>query len=295
LEEKGIERNNNSSLFVKGNNKFIIIFTISVIVIGSIGAIFWYYTNVENVEKAQLVVEMGIVQIRHAGESWQTAKNGTLLIQTDSIRTRNNSAASVILFESSIIRLDNNTEITLEEIINIAKQTQIKIKQVSGRTWNTLLKISGIDSYEVQTPNTIASVRGTSFFVEVLENGSTAVGVVHGNVTITRILNNESIDTYELKEDELIYIDPLRMQEPLNSQPLTLEDWIVQNILKDEEFINVVKTDLWVRIEPYIDELKEKFGITEEELEALLEGYLRGYYDLPPETPDWVRDIIKIN
>jgi predicted DNA binding protein len=85
------------------------------------------------------------------------------------------------------------------------------------------------------------------------------------------------------------------MQEPLNSQPLTLEDWIVQNILKDEEFINVVKTDLWDRIEPYIDELKEKFGITEEELEALLEGYLRGYYDLPPETPDWVRDIIKIN
>ena len=93
----------------------------------------------------------------------------------------------------------------------------------------------------------------------------------------------------------MVYIDPTKMMDPLESEQLIYEEWIIQNIQKDNDFIEEVKADLWERILPYLDELKEKFGITEEELKALIEGYLLGYYDLPPETPDWIRDIIELN
>ena len=36
------------------------------------------------------------------------------------------------------------------------------------------------------------------------------------------------------------------------------------------------------------------FGITDEELEVLIDGYLDGYYDLPSDTPEWVREIIEV-
>lgn len=284
------EINNKKNSKLKIDKKYFLLFLIIFIIV--IIGIIWFVASSDDTVKAQLIIESGIVEIKHQGGNWQYAENGLFLIQSDAIRTGNNSSASIILFESSIIRLDNNTEIKLEKAIKLAKQTTIKIRQESGKTWNTLLKISGIDSYEVQTPTTVASVRGTTFYVEILNNGTTVIGVIRGNVTIKRIADNEIIF---LKEDEMVYVDPNNIMEPLKSIPLTIEDWIIQNLEKDDVFINDVKGDLWERILPYIDELKEKFGISEEELRALIEGYLLGYYDLPPETPDWVREIIELN
>ena len=56
-----------------------------------------------------------------------------------------------------------------------------------------------------------------------------------------------------------------------------------------------IKAELYNRIDPYIPELKEQYGVTDEELDVLLEGYILGYYDLPPETPDWIREIIELS
>jgi hypothetical protein len=299
LEEKSSgKKKNTNQIDTKNNNRkksyLVFVLIIIIIAITAIG-IFWFVTSSDDVIKAQLIVEFGSVQIKHQGGEWQQAENGVLLKQSDAIKTGNNSSASVILFESSIIRLDNSTEIKLEQIIHLAEETNVMIRQESGRTWNTILKISGIDSYEVQTPTTVASVRGTTFYVEILENKTNVVGVIHGNVTVSRIIDGEIIEGIDLTEDEMVFIDPTKMMEPLVSRPLVLEDWMLQNIEKDTEFIGEVQGDLWERILPYVDELKEKFGITEEELHALLEGYLLGYYDLPPETPEWVRDIIELN
>ena len=113
--------------------------------------------------KAQLVIDFGTVQVKHAGESWTTAENGTYFYQSDSIKTGDNTSASIILFESSIIRLDSNTEVTIQELIQQDEETSVKIEQDTGRTWNTISKMSGIDNYEVQTPTTCTSLMALSF------------------------------------------------------------------------------------------------------------------------------------
>jgi hypothetical protein len=262
--------------------------------------------NQSDVAQAQLIIESGNVQIKHEGETWITAQNGMLLYQSDSIKTGNNSSASVVLFRSSIIRLDNNTEITIQEIIKQTGVTNVKIKQDAGRTWNTVIKISGIDNYDVQTPTTVASVRGTSFDVNVSPNGKTVIGVGLGNVTIKSIVKGHIGDIINAKKGESVTVDPNEIDKPLKTKSFKKDSWILKNQKKDtaviqsnestyiNESINV-KRELYKRIDPYIPELKEKYGVNDEELEILIDGYLRGYYDLPPETPDWIREIVELS
>jgi len=231
-----------------------------------------------------------------------------LLYQSDSIKTGDNTSASIVLFESSIIRLDNNTEVTIQEILQQEGETSVKIKQDSGRTWNTVLKMSGIDDYEVHTPTTVASVRGTSFDVNIV-NYLVNVGVGRGIVIILRLLDGQVVDSLEVDEDEAVTVDPDELDLPLEIKPFEKDGWILKNQQKDEEISNIdsfdwgegtafgmkIKMELYERIEQYIPELKDLYGVTDEELDVLIDGYLLGYYDLPPETPDWIRELIEIS
>lgn len=274
---------------------FFLIIAVLVIIIFCIIGFVWLTSNPDAEAKAQLVIESGTVQVKHAGESWTSGQNGTLLYPSDSVKTEDNASAIIILFKSSIIRLDSNTEVMLQEILEQEGETSVTIKQDAGRTWNTVLKISGIDNYEVQTPTTIASVRATAFVVIVQPNGTTYYGVAHGILNVSSVSNDTIQDVIDLNENEsvIVYID--MVNKSLEIKPFDKDDWIIENLLKDEQFRNDVKEELYSRIEQYIPELKERYGVTDEELEALLEGYLLGYYDLPPETPDWIREIIELS
>jgi hypothetical protein len=293
----------------KADSKFIhrryfFIIAVIIIVICIIG-IFWFFQG-SDVAQAQLVIESGEVYVKHKDGSWIEGDNGMLLYQSDSVMTKNNSFATIVLFESSVIRLDSNTEIMIKEIIEIEGESNVLIQQDSGRTWNTVLKISGIDNYEVQTPTTVATVRGTSFDVHVFNDGTTGTGVSRGVVMVSSYLNGQIIDSIDLFENEFVTVDPEMIHEALDKGPFEKDDWVHNNEKKDEDIQSIglssfidsslnVKNELYKRIEPYIPELKSRYGMTDEELDALIDGYLLDYYDLPPETPDWIRDIIEIS
>ena len=232
---------------------------------------------------------------KHEGNDWLTAENGMILYQSDIIKTGNNTEASVVLFQSSIIRLDSNTEIVLKEIITEAEKTSVTIQQNAGRTWNTVLKVSGIDDYEVQTPTTIASVRGTSFDVYIQSFNLTDVGVGRGVVIISKVDNNTIIDTIELKMNEAVSIYGDNIDQILKIRDFFLDDWVLKNQGKDEGFKTDVKADLYKRIDPYIDDIKERWDVTDDELDVLLTGYVNGNFDLPPDTPSWIVDLMKFS
>jgi hypothetical protein len=279
------------------SKKFLVIIPIIVIVV--IALFFILSQNpveASDEANAQLIIDYGIVEVKHVGGTWSSADNGMLLYQSDSIRTGDNTSASVILFKSSIIRLDSNTEITLREIID-EEETNVTIDQNSGRTWNTVRKISGIDNYEVQTPTTVASVRGTSFLVNVTENGGTSYGVVNGSLNVSSKKNGTIIDTIKLKENESVKIDPDKIFKPLEKEKLKKDEWIDKNLEKYEKVIQEEKAELYKKIEQYIPQIKERYGITDEEIDALIEGYLRGHYkdyDVPDTVPDWILNLLDI-
>jgi hypothetical protein len=278
-----------------GKKKLLLI---PVIVIAAIAAFMWFTLN-PSVAAAQLVIDSGTVEVMHAGGDWTPASSGMLLSQSDSVRTGENSAASIILFESSIIRLDSSTLVTLQELLQAGGETSVGIKQDLGRTWNTVLKISGIDDYEVQTPTTVASIRGTSFDIRVEEDGETDVGVGRGKLKVTIYVIEDGVTQVkheiELDKDELVNVDPDIIDRLPEKTTFVLDDWARGNMQKDEEFLEKVKQDFYRRVGPFIPLVKQQYGVTDEQLDELIDGYLRGEYELPPETPDWARDIIELS
>jgi len=232
-----------------------------------------------------------------------------LLYQSDIVKTGDNTTSSIILFESSIIRLDSNTEVMLKEIIQEAGKTSVTIQQDAGRTWNTVLKVSGIDDYDVQTPTTVASVRGTSFDVYIqLDNitvgvgrgvyiqlDNITVGVGRGVVFISKIIGGNVLDTIELKMNEAVSIFGDDIDQILKLKEFLKDNWVLKNLEEDEGFKSDVKEELYKRIDPYIDDIKDRWDVTDEEFDVLVTGYVNGNFDLPPDTPDWIKDLMELS
>jgi hypothetical protein len=244
--------------------------------------------------KAQLIINSGEVQIKSEGESWRSAENGMYLYSYDSVKTGDNSSASIILFETSIVRLDNNTQVTIEELVR-AEETSVTIQQDSGRTWNTVYKISGIDNYEVQTPTTVASVRGTAFVVIVQENGSSYYGVSHGILNVLKITEGEIQESIEISENESVFIYIDIPKKKLKVKPLEKDEWINENLISDDQFVEDLKDEFYDRLGDYESEVKAEYGISDQELDALIEGYILGYFDLPADTPKWIRELFEFS
>ncbi|MBI4141155.1 FecR domain-containing protein [Candidatus Woesearchaeota archaeon] len=104
-------------------------------------------------EAAQLHIESGTVTV-----NGNTVTNDQTLSSKDVIETTNGKA-TVILHDSIIISLEPNTKITLD---SLTRKNPV-VSQPTGTTWNTFMKLTGVDGFDIKTSNSIASVRGTGF------------------------------------------------------------------------------------------------------------------------------------
>ncbi|KYK20506.1 hypothetical protein AYK24_10125 [Thermoplasmatales archaeon SG8-52-4] len=287
-----IEKNKIKQKSIKKKYKLLVSIVIIICIIGFVWLVFNTIFTEDKV-KAQLIIESGIVKVKHGG-SWTIAENGMDLYESDSIRTEDNSSASIILFKSSVIRLDKNSEVTIKELIR-DEETTVTIQQDSGRTWNAVTKISGIDNYEVQTPTTIASVRGTAFVVIVQENGSSYYGVSHGVLNVSGVSKGVIKGSIDVSGNESVFVFIDLINETLKKKPFEMDEWVIENLLKDKQFVEDFKQELYARIEEYIPALKAEYGISDQELDTLLEGYILGYFDIPEDAPKWIKDLFKLS
>jgi len=144
-------------------NKILLVILIisGVIAAGIAGFAGWFYIADMSVKIATLSIEKGQVQV-NPGSGWMMAEDGMNLKINDKIKTLADSTASIILYESDIFRLDPNTEVSLKEI----SSSKTTVRQESGSTWTKVASLSGARSYEVETPTTVATVRGTEFGID---------------------------------------------------------------------------------------------------------------------------------
>jgi len=293
------KKNTDSEYFEKSptiRKKLLLIISIIVVICIIVFVWFTLYSNLAKAEAtAQLIVESGSVQVKQSGGTWTIAENGTILHQSDSVKTGDKSYASIIFFGSSIVRLDGNTEVTLQELLKDIDETSVKINQDAGRTWNTVSKISGIDNYEVHTPTTVASVRGTSFDFYILANGNITISVFNGTVNITTYKDGKIVNSLEVPEYLSTSIDPNNLDETPETKPVEEDDWINENLQEDEELREDLKAELYKRIDPFKPELKNLYNVTDQELEILVDAYLNGDFELPPNTPEWARKLFEFS
>lgn len=122
------------------------------------------------------------VSVKEVGADFVTLPGQQAVESGSVIKTSDTGRALIESASSHITRLDYNSEITITE-----EEKQTKVALAGGALWSRLTNIfDGGESYEVQTPNAIAAVRGTSFGVWYQKN-TTIVIVIEGSVLFTPI------------------------------------------------------------------------------------------------------------
>jgi hypothetical protein len=241
-----------------------------MIILGSLGGllvlglIMFFMVTSSSTRVAFLNIEAGEVLVDQ-GNGWETAANGMKLALEDRIKT-GQAIASVVLYESAVISLSENTEIA---IADLNKQKSI-IKQVAGSTWNKFTGLSGLKGLEIETPTTVATVRGTEFRVTM--NG---VYVGEGDVLVTDKATGDSFEVGAGKkaiydeEGNLIveYLSPDELREVIGNMKLTLDR--LKNIRNEE--IDKHPTIVGV--------IKRTYGLSDQDIQRKLEDVDAGRLD----------------
>ncbi len=226
-------------------------------------------------EKKVQRAEVTLAQLAvHRGDVWvnfKTATPGMELKEGDVIKTGDGAEATVVFFESSVFRLNANTEIVVKRIAK--KPGVVQLKQVIGETWTRLLRVSGVVEYEIETPNTVATVRGTGFGISVTSEG-TEVEVAEGEVRVAAMVDNKIV-AEELvsagEEAEITEEAPAKIEVSALEQ----DQWVEENLKEDEVFIEEVQEEFVDEHAALLQALREQ-GMNDVEINAWFESLVTG-------------------
>jgi tetratricopeptide (TPR) repeat protein/uncharacterized protein YaiE (UPF0345 family) len=125
---------------------------------------------------ARAVSVQGAVEVRRTGTTtWQAVRLDDTFAAGDTIRVGGQSRADLQLLDQSVLRLNANTELIIEPVKD--QRTGV-VNLLRGATH---FFSRGPRSLDVQTPFTIAGVRGTEFLV-VVEPNQTLLTIFEGTV-----------------------------------------------------------------------------------------------------------------
>ncbi|MGB5923497.1 MAG: tetratricopeptide repeat protein, partial [Syntrophobacteria bacterium] len=123
-----------------------------------------------------MVSVQGTVEVKKVGEArWQPVELNDTYCPGDEIRAGENSRANLALINEAVLRLNQNTSMTLGEF----KEEQTSLVDLFKGAAHFFSRKPR--SLEVQTPFAIAGVRGTEFFIEVQEE-QTFLSIFQGEV-----------------------------------------------------------------------------------------------------------------
>jgi tetratricopeptide (TPR) repeat protein len=124
----------------------------------------------------KMVSVQGTVEARKAGDTqWLPVNLNDTFCPGDTIRVGSKSRADLTLSNQSVLRLDENSEFTLE---GLKEESAAHLNMLKGAAHFFSRTPRGV---EVQTPYTIAGVRGTEFMIRI-EEGRTLLTVYEGAV-----------------------------------------------------------------------------------------------------------------
>lgn len=114
-------------------------------------------------------------------------KINTILKESDIIKTEKDAYVNLQLSNGVLIRVGENTQITLNKIVRKDNNEEFSIQLSQGEVLSKVEKDNKKKTkLDIQSPTAIASVRGTEFFVEA-EKDSSTIAVNEGKVEVSSI------------------------------------------------------------------------------------------------------------
>ncbi|MEI6288512.1 MAG: FecR domain-containing protein [bacterium] len=185
-------------------------------------------------------------------------KTGDTLNIPLTIETNDSGTANIYWPDGSVMKLDKNSKITLEtgEFDGQNNKLLVQAKLFSGRVWSKIIGLLTPDSsWQVQTSNAVATVRGTAFGMEYYNDISTIIGSEH-QVSVSlidfptdRIISDRSTsinpgeivaigsaDIAKIQADQSIFAE---MVKPITPE-IPETDWIKASEEADKQLQNKI-------------------------------------------------------
>lgn len=132
--------------------------------------------------QAIVVQEGGLLA---AAEKIVTPSQAVLVWAGDEIRVARDAAAQVRLLDGSTVDLDQNTEIQITELQTNPESYRVQLHLLAGKLLNRVERVLGSgDTFDITTPSSTASVRGTVFTVAVVAPDVTYIACREGTVAV---------------------------------------------------------------------------------------------------------------
>ncbi|MCF7858484.1 MAG: FecR family protein [Candidatus Cloacimonetes bacterium] len=158
---------------------------------------------------------MGSVDLTRNLES-SALKIGDQLYNGDEVETKPESYAAIqFQDESSLVKLFPNTILNIRSEKEGEKYNKKSLLKL-GELWAKVEK--GRGTFEIETPTTVASVKGTNFLLNVAEDGTTELFTFEGEVLFQNIITGESASV-SAGERGII-----SGEEPINIMPINPDD-----------------------------------------------------------------------
>ncbi len=161
----------------------------------------------------------------------QSVSSGSPVRGQDTVSTKDGEA-TIAFEDGSELRLDQQTTIMITKESN-----EMTIMQSAGQTWTRLMAIAGIETYKVQTPTSVATVRGTGFAVNVSDDGAEII-VDDGEVEVV------SLDEQGKMQERQVLFDQERAQIKKKAKKMAIKAmdpkerkamrWMIKNSQRDD-------------------------------------------------------------
>ncbi len=223
----------------------------SIKIIMSFSLIFLWLSPLESAAKIAVTTKVsGKVDIEQAGRSGLSAlKPGTILLDGDRIITgKNGFTALIYIDDKSMVKITGNTEVIIKgtrSAGSIAKQVNI-----DHGTLRALVNKQRKGEFVVQSPTSVASVKGTNFWMITDPETGDGLIVLEGLVSLTNLVSGEttdvgagttgtsstdgSVETSETNPSD-IPTDPDESGTPINQIEIELEgpDGVIKTLMID--------------------------------------------------------------
>ena len=176
----------------------------------------------------------GNVEVRHgdSGASFNVAKAGELLKDEDFVRTGASAFAVLIyLDDKSLVKLKGNTNLSIHGK-RVGKGLE-KNLELTGGTVKAVVSKQRRGGFKITSPTSVASVKGTSFWM--ITNSQTG-DVVYNEEGVVQLTNLATGDIVDLLENQTGFSTP--------DGGLTVSTTIVSDIPVDEDGTDDVPQEL---------------------------------------------------
>ena len=198
---------------------------------------------------------------------------GNILKENESVQTGPKSTIDIGLTDSSVIRLDENSSVTLEKLQTSNFGFSLQFRLNVGKLFNIAPKMTKDSSYEVHTATSVAGVRGTSF--EVNSDEKSSVIIVHeGTVYVKSLLKDKQKFTASKNEKVVISSTEETLYKEESTSSVSYTEMLSHlKDMMDEETISTLNSIKHAKSE---EELSEIYNLSVEILKLTDGKEIRG-------------------